>query len=414
MRQPGDEIGGYVIEEVLGSGEKGTAYLARHRRLDRRVVIKESAGQNTTETQRRGGGDRGTAFAADLRHPNVVEIIDAGECDDGRTWFAMQYVDGTDLAGLLAERGGLLAPAEAIGIARSVAAGLDYAHSRGLVHGELTPGDVLLERTTGRVVVADFGISGRDASAEEDRRAVARLLSRMLTGRESDGTVWPLPASSLNPSLPSAVDGVLAVAMTGDPATPGTVSDTVEAVARIVAPTPVPQPGPNRSARVVLAVVSAVAALLAAGGVAAYFLTREESSAAPCDSAVAVADKVTELSLDMNVSSFDRNTAELEGLSTGKFREALKERPASKKFLEQAAVTGEVSRMDSRLAGCGDGSAVVQSTVYVSGTSLLSPAGTSQSTPFRISLVWENGRWLVTDFVADSPVGPSAPSSAPR
>ncbi|WP_448222154.1 hypothetical protein [Gordonia iterans] len=70
--------------------------------------------------------------------------------------------------------------------------------------------------------------------------------------------------------------------------------------------------------------------------------------------------------------------------------------------------------MDSRLAGCGDASAVVQSTVYVSGTSLLSPAGTSQSTPFRISLVWENGRWLVTDFVADSPVGPSAPSSAPR
>ncbi|WP_448222155.1 protein kinase domain-containing protein [Gordonia iterans] len=187
MRQPGDEIGGYVIEEVLGSGEKGTAYLARHRRLDRRVVIKESAEKNTTETQRRGGGDRGTAFAADLRHPNVVEIIDAGECDDGRTWFAMQYVDGTDLAGLLAERGGLLAPAEAIGIARSVAAGLDYAHSRGLVHGDLTPGDVLLERTTGRVVVADFGISGRDASAEEDRRAVARLLSRMLTGRESDG-----------------------------------------------------------------------------------------------------------------------------------------------------------------------------------------------------------------------------------
>ena len=102
---------------------------------------------------------RESRLAASLDHPNVVPIYEAGEAD-GRLFIAMRYVDGTDLKALL-RREGALAPARAVAIAAQVADALDAAHTKGLVHRDVKPSNVLLDQQGGRehAYLADFGLT---------------------------------------------------------------------------------------------------------------------------------------------------------------------------------------------------------------------------------------------------------------
>lgn len=102
--------------------------------------------------------ERETRIARDLVHPNVVPVLDAGFTDDGCLgYLAMEYVRGTNLARLLAERGPLSFP-ETVAIGRGIAAALDAAHERRLVHRDVKPGNILLD-ADGRAYLCDFGIA---------------------------------------------------------------------------------------------------------------------------------------------------------------------------------------------------------------------------------------------------------------
>ncbi|MFD2474622.1 serine/threonine-protein kinase [Amycolatopsis silviterrae] len=102
--------------------------------------------------------ERETRIARDLVHPNVVPVLDAGFTDDGHLgYLAMEYVRGDNLARLLAERGSLSFD-ETVAIGRGIAAALDAAHGRRLVHRDVKPGNILLD-DTGRAYLCDFGIA---------------------------------------------------------------------------------------------------------------------------------------------------------------------------------------------------------------------------------------------------------------
>ncbi|UKD57918.1 serine/threonine protein kinase [Amycolatopsis sp. FU40] len=104
--------------------------------------------------------ERETRIARELGHPNVVPVRDAGFTEDGCLgYLAMEYVRGTNLARLLAERGPLSFK-ETVGIGREIAAALDAAHERRLVHRDVKPGNILLD-ADGRAYLCDFGIARR-------------------------------------------------------------------------------------------------------------------------------------------------------------------------------------------------------------------------------------------------------------
>jgi YVTN family beta-propeller protein len=158
----GTGLAGYRIKALLGRGGMGVVYLAEQTRPHRQVALKLLLAQAATSQAFRERFLREAELAAAIDHPNVLPVYDAGETD-GVLWIAMRHVDGIDLAALLA-RDGALAPEQALAIAGQVAGALDAAHTRGLVHRDVKPGNVLLAVEDGAVAhayLADFGLTRR-------------------------------------------------------------------------------------------------------------------------------------------------------------------------------------------------------------------------------------------------------------
>ncbi|MFB8001010.1 serine/threonine-protein kinase [Nocardia sp. NPDC056000] len=252
----GSVVSGYVIERELGSGGMGTVYLARHPRLDRFDALKVLSAERSGDAGFRSGFFREAEIAARLQHPNLVTIHDRGE-QDGRLWIAMQYIAGTDLAGLL--RQGPLDIERALRILDETAAGLDEIHRAGLLHRDVKPANILIAASNGgaeRVLVTDFGIAraaddsatlsahgtvgtlayaapeqlaGDTVDHRADVYALGCTLYQMLTGtvpfrREGAGAIIyahlhdPPPLVSQHDSaLPKALDRVIASAMAKQP-----------------------------------------------------------------------------------------------------------------------------------------------------------------------------------------------------
>src|SRR4051812_46807673 len=146
----------YRLERPLGHGGMASVHLARDTELDRLVALKllaENLGGDESVHRR---FVREARLAARLSHPNVVSVFDAGE-DGGRPYIVMEYVEGENLAELLARRG-RLPPDEAHGLAAQAARGLAHAHEAGLVHRDVKPQNLILRRD-GTVKIADFGIA---------------------------------------------------------------------------------------------------------------------------------------------------------------------------------------------------------------------------------------------------------------
>ena len=163
----GRSLAGYRLEEAVGHGGMGVVYRAHDAALDRSVAVKLVAPRLASD---RGFRDRflvEARLAASLDHPNVVPVYDAGEID-GQLYLAMRFVEGTDLRELLAEEGQLDAE-RALAICGQVAAALDVAHERGLLHRDVKPSNVLLDER-GHAYLADFGLTRRltDAAPEFD------------------------------------------------------------------------------------------------------------------------------------------------------------------------------------------------------------------------------------------------------
>jgi serine/threonine-protein kinase len=147
----------YAIDRELGRGGMGAVYLARDLTLDRPVALKVLPAEFAGDVSLRERFLRETRTAASFSHPNIVPVH-AVEDRNGLLAFAMGYVEGESLA----ERVGRSGPLDVRGIVRvlqDVGYALAYAHGRGVVHRDIKPDNIMIERSTGRALLMDFGIS---------------------------------------------------------------------------------------------------------------------------------------------------------------------------------------------------------------------------------------------------------------
>ena len=149
--------GEYSLERELGRGGMGIVYLARDVQLDRKVAIKVLPASLASRADLRERFLREARTAAGLSHPNIVPIHRVGEAGEF-VFFVMAYIDGESLGQRLRDHGPLT-PAAAAKLLREVAWALAYAHGRGVVHRDVKPDNILIERETGRALVSDFGIA---------------------------------------------------------------------------------------------------------------------------------------------------------------------------------------------------------------------------------------------------------------
>jgi serine/threonine protein kinase len=148
--------GRYRVEDVLGRGGMASVYLARDAELERRVAVKVLADHLADQPDFRDRFLREARLAAQISHPNVVQVFDVGE-EDGKPFIVMECVEGSTLADELKERG-RLEPEEVVDLALQICGGLEHAHATGLVHRDIKPHNLLL-RPDGTVKIADFGIA---------------------------------------------------------------------------------------------------------------------------------------------------------------------------------------------------------------------------------------------------------------
>jgi serine/threonine protein kinase len=149
--------GRYSVERELGRGGMATVYLARDIRLDRLVAIKVLLPELAVRPELRERFLRETRTAASFSHPNIVPVH-AVEETPTLLFFVMGFVDGETLTQVVRRHGPLTATAAAR-LIQEVAWALSYAHGRGVVHRDVKPDNILLERATGRAMVTDFGIA---------------------------------------------------------------------------------------------------------------------------------------------------------------------------------------------------------------------------------------------------------------
>jgi serine/threonine-protein kinase len=309
----GERLGGYVIEAVVGGGGMGVVYRARELRVGRPIALKVIKPALARDAAFRERFKREARLAARIEHPNVVPVYHAGE-QDGELYMAMRYIEGVDLATLLAERG-RLEPAEAVALVAQVARALDAAHAHGLVHRDVKPANVLL--SGGHAYLTDFGLTVSTAAKAELTRTgevvgtVAYVAPEQIRGGEVDGRAdvyslagvlhhcltgqVPFPVkheldalaahlasppprpSAIAPGVLVAFDRVVAWGMAKAPerrpASAGALADAAATAARggrLTGAPPRTRPGRNRAmlALMVAAAVAAatVAVVIASGG----------------------------------------------------------------------------------------------------------------------------------------------------
>ena len=250
----GEEFGNYRLGQRLGRGGMSVVYQAENWRLGNVVALKILAPDLANDDDFRTRFLRESRIAAGFNHPHVVPIIDSGAYD-GLLYIAMRYVAGTDLRQMIAERR-RLDPGTAVHLLSQAALALDAAHRRGLVHRDVKPANLLIERTSDEadpdhLYLADFGITkyvgepGRfgglttagtilgtalylapeqalelAVGGAADQYALGCVLYECLTGRapfekgSGQATVIahveepPPPATMFRPDLPPAIDAV--------------------------------------------------------------------------------------------------------------------------------------------------------------------------------------------------------------
>jgi eukaryotic-like serine/threonine-protein kinase len=166
--QPGTRLGAYEVKSLIGQGAMGTVFMARHEALDRTAAVKVvlAIGDDPVAVGRFRREGRAIAL---LRHPNVVTVYDYGEYD-GAPYMIEEYIDGGSLAARL--KAGKPKVNDALHLLRGMAAGLDYAHQRGVVHRDVKPANVLMAAED-TPVLADFGLAKVEQQATMTASGVA-------------------------------------------------------------------------------------------------------------------------------------------------------------------------------------------------------------------------------------------------
>lgn len=193
MLGPGAEIDGrYRIVERRGAGSMGVVFLAEDIWLSRAVAIKMiDATQAGDESSAKYFWQEARALAQ-IRHENVVHVYTFGK-HEGSVFFAMEFVDGQTLESIIEEhtsRGEFVDLGRAQLILRAIAAGLGAVHERQLVHRDVKPGNIVIEKGTGRPVLVDFGLArrARSSSPRATQTAGTPLYMPPEQARDIDGT----------------------------------------------------------------------------------------------------------------------------------------------------------------------------------------------------------------------------------
>jgi eukaryotic-like serine/threonine-protein kinase len=185
--------GRYRLESKLGSGGMSTVYLARDETLERWIAIKVLHREISDQPDQIERFRREARSVAQLSHPNVVSVIDAGE-DGGYPYIVFEYVEGETLKQRI-ERLGRLPLDESAAYAIEIARGLGTAHLQRLVHRDVKPQNVLID-VEGRAKVTDFGIA---RSLESDRALTA-------TGRVLGTTDYVSPEQAMGQGVDARSD----------------------------------------------------------------------------------------------------------------------------------------------------------------------------------------------------------------
>ena len=261
--------GTYSVERELGRGGMGAVFLARDVSLDRPVAIKVMHPALAAREDLREHFLREARTGARLSHPNIVPIYAVDEVA-GYVYFVMGLVDG-ESAGARVRRQGPLSSAEVAGIVRDIGWALAHAHAMGVVHRDVTLENILIERSTGRALLADFGIA-----AEIDRGGEGPLL----------GTPAYLAPELIHGAPPSPQSDLYALGVSAWALLAGRLpfsgDDTAAILVRQVAeaPPPLVDAAPGASARLVRAIERALAKDPASRGESVEAWLRESDTGA--------------------------------------------------------------------------------------------------------------------------------------
>ncbi|MFZ0907420.1 MAG: serine/threonine-protein kinase [Mycobacterium sp.] len=191
----GATFAGYSVLRSLGRGEMGDVYLTQHPRLPHWNALKVLSATLTEDREFRDRFMRETPIATTLYHPHILEVEYRGETD-GQLWVTMDYVNGTSAAQLIANRFPTGMPAgEVLATITAVADALDYAHSRGMLHRNVRPANILFASPADgeqQILLTDFGMARQlgdpnGAPADLTGEAVAYAAPEQLSGSDIDG-----------------------------------------------------------------------------------------------------------------------------------------------------------------------------------------------------------------------------------
>jgi serine/threonine protein kinase len=170
--EAGSQFAGYTVVSRLGRGGMATVYLVREPGIDRQVALKVLPEQLVDDAQFSARFEQEARLIGSLDHPNIIPLYRYGITDDV-PWMALRYVDGGDFATRLAARP--LPVPEGLAMLRGVAAALDYAHRKGVIHRDLKPQNILLTGD-GAVYLADFGVAKMLEGASSANTAAGEVL----------------------------------------------------------------------------------------------------------------------------------------------------------------------------------------------------------------------------------------------
>ena len=171
--EPGDQLGPYKIQALLGVGGMGEVYRGRDTRLGRDVALKVISQKLVGDSASRRRFEVEARAASVLNHPAIVTIYDVGETGDV-SWIAMEWVEGRTLRQVLAD--GPLPIRDAWSIGRQIADGLAAAHAKGVVHRDLKPENVMLT-SEGRPKILDFGLARHNVVEALEEKAAAETMA---------------------------------------------------------------------------------------------------------------------------------------------------------------------------------------------------------------------------------------------